>query len=114
MKLAYVLFEPGSNINQLLAELAARLLHQGFAVAGATQAMTPRAKGHRCDMDLQIWPDGHIVRISQNLGQASAGCQLDTSALEEAAMMTSARLEGADLLIVNKFGPHEASGSRLS
>lgn len=45
------------------------------------------------------------------LGAASTGCRLDQSALEEAVGLVASRLdEGMDLLIVNKFGKHEAEG----
>ena len=110
MKLAYVLSTPDVNVNDLLADCASRLIGDGIHVAGTTQANTPRPKDHRCDMDVNVLPDGKIIRISQDLGANSVGCKLDTSALEEAAVLTAARLEGADLLVVNKFGGHEAAG----
>jgi len=44
-------------------------------------------------------------------GPEARGCRLDADALETAAGHVAARLTaGADLLIVNKFGKHEAEG----
>lgn len=52
-----------------------------------------------------------MLRISQSLGPGSEGCRLNPAVLEEAAGLVQGSLDaGADLLIVNKFGKHEASG----
>jgi hypothetical protein len=62
-------------------------------------------------MDVRVLPDGPILRISQDLGRASRGCRLDPAALETAVGLVSASMgPGSDLLIVNKFGKHEAQG----
>jgi nucleoside-triphosphatase THEP1 len=63
-------------------------------------------------MDLQILPTGPVVRISQNLGKDSRGCRLDTVALEQAVGITETQLTEAApaLVIINKFGKHEADG----
>jgi hypothetical protein len=62
-------------------------------------------------MDIRVLPDGPTLRISQNLGPQARGCRLDTDALETAVALVAARLSaGADLLILNKFGKHEAEG----
>ena len=63
-----------------------------------------------CDMQLQILPDGPVIRINQNLGKAAKGCRLDNGALEQAVMEVSSRTTGAQLLIVNKFGKLESAG----
>ncbi len=110
MPLAYVsLPEPGAN-DALLAALAARLLARGMRVAGAVQINSPSGCARHCDMDLSVLPDGPVVRISQRLGAGSTGCRLDGGALETAVAATEARLAGADVLIINKFGKHEAEG----
>jgi hypothetical protein len=64
-----------------------------------------------CDMDVQVLPDGPVIRISQTLGPGARGCRLDPAALEQAVAESEARLNaGCDLVIVNKFGKHEAEG----
>jgi hypothetical protein len=68
-------------------------------------------EGRACDMDVQVLPDGPVIRISQSLGPGARGCRLDPEALEQAVAEAEARLSaGADLVIVNKFGKHEAEG----
>ena len=60
---------------------------------------------------MRVLPDGAVLRISQDLGPQARGCRLDPAALETAVAMVAASLSsGADLLIVNKFGKHEAEG----
>jgi hypothetical protein len=62
-------------------------------------------------MDVRVLPNGPILRISQNLGSVSKGCRLDPAALEAAVGLVEARLDpNVDLLIINKFGKHEADG----
>lgn len=62
-------------------------------------------------MDVRVLPDGAVLRISQDLGPQARGCRLDPATLETAVGLVAASLSsGADLLIVNKFGKHEADG----
>jgi hypothetical protein len=58
-----------------------------------------------------VLPDGPMIRISQSLGPGSKGCRLDPAALEQAVALVSAGLETKPhLMVVNKFGKHEADG----
>lgn len=110
MKIAFVRSSKRTSTNELFDALAHHLMAQNVRVVGTIQTNSPRPKSHKCDMDVRVLPDGDVIRISQNLGANSKGCHLDPSALEEAVMQTDARLDGADLLILNKFGKHEAQG----
>lgn len=110
MKIAYLKFEASENPNQALADLAQDLLDAGWRVIGTTQTNIPRKDTHKCDMDVRLLPEGAVIRISQNLGPKSRGCQLDPDALEQAVNETMARMDRADILIINKFGKHEALG----
>lgn len=95
----------------LLAELAERATARGLRLAGVVQTNTPRPKSHRCDMDVRVLPRGPVIRISQDLGPQARGCSLDPAALERAVARVQERLDTrTDLLIVNKFGKHEAGG----
>ncbi len=111
MKFAYTLAPGRGETNLLLASLAQRLAARGMALCGAVQIDTERELGHRCDMDLQVLPDGPVIAISQDLGPLARGCRLDTDALESAVLLTERALEnGAELMILNKFGKHESEG----
>lgn len=110
MPLAHIsLPERGAN-DRLLRDLAHQLMDRGIPVAGAVQTNVDRECDHHCDMDLHVLPDGPTLRISQALGAGSSGCRLDGGALEAAVAATEPRLEGAMVLIINKFGKHEAEG----
>lgn len=111
MKLAYMMGEARGDIDRLLSAIAQDLLAQGMNVVGLVQRNSDRADRGPCDMDVRILPAGPQYRISQTLGAGSRGCRLNPEALEQAVAEVDARLDaGADLLIVNKFGKHEAEG----
>ncbi len=109
MKIACTKSPGRGDTDLLLARLAQRLASRGLRLCGTVQVNSERPGGP-CDMDVKVLPDGPVIRISQSLGQASRGCRLDPQALEEAVGLTEARIASADLLIVNKFGKHEAGG----
>lgn len=113
MKLGYVMTsEPGAT-DRLLADLAARLAVKGLRAAEIVQRNTECTSGVGCDMDVQVLPDGELIRISQSLGPQSRGCRLNPEALERAVAQVTNSLSGdplPDLLLVNKFGKHEADG----
>lgn len=110
MRLAYLHAE-GGETNRLLADFAQTARTHGLRVIGTVQVNTDNPGTGRCDMDVTVLPAGPVLRISQDLGPGSQGCRLDAAALEEAVARTEAALAaGADLMIVNKFGRHEAEG----
>ncbi|MBV2361628.1 DUF2478 domain-containing protein [Thalassococcus sp. CAU 1522] len=111
MGFAYVSSEDRGAVDKLLAAFAERCLADGVAVTGIVQTNTPRPKSHRCDMDVRVLPDGPVIRISQDLGPEATGCALNPAALESAVLEVERRLSGdSAVLIVNKFGKHEAEG----
>ncbi|WP_425043956.1 DUF2478 domain-containing protein [Primorskyibacter sp. S87] len=111
MHLAYVITTGRGETDRLLSTFAERLLQQGGDLAGVVQTNTECADDSKCDMDLKVLPDGPVIRISQSLGAGARGCRLDPSALEEAVARVGEALDTQPrLLIINKFGKHEADG----
>ena len=111
MALAFVKTAERGLTDRALSEFADRLQADGFRLAGVVQTNSDRPGSHHCDMDVRVLPDGPVIRISQTLGEASRGCRLDPTALEQAVALVEAGLEQSpDLLILNKFGKHEAEG----
>lgn len=111
MKLAFAISPGRGDVDLLLAGLAETLQADGLAVCGTVQVNSERPDDGPCDMDVKVLPEGPVIRISQSLGKASRGCRLDPDALESAVGLVGARLAaGADVLIINKFGKHEAEG----
>lgn len=113
MRLAYVTLQGRGRTDALIAEVAALLMRDGIRLAGTVQSNHERPDRRKCDMDLAVLPDGPIVRISEDRGSLARGCILDSGALGQTVMAVQRRLEGAELLIVNKFGKREAEGKGL-
>lgn len=111
MKLAYTMAPGRGDTDLVLERLAANLAARGLRCCGTVQINSERADAGPCDMDVRVLPDGPVLRISQDLGSQARGCRLDPAALETAVGLVKVSLSsGADLLIVNKFGKHEAEG----
>lgn len=113
MRLAYVTVQGRGRIDDLLAEAVGAFEADGLRLAGTVRVKPADPSGHPCDMDLRVLPDGPRFRISQPLGRMAKGCRLDGGVIEAIAAGVEARLAGADLLIVNKFGKLEAQGRGL-
>lgn len=111
MNLAYTMAPGRGDTDLILFNLSRAMASRGFRCCGTVQINSERSDAGPCDMDVQVLPNGPILRISQDLGRASRGCRLDPAALEKAVGLVSASMvQGADLLIINKFGKHEAEG----
>lgn len=113
MKLAYVTLQGRGRTDALIAQVAALLEAEGVRLAGTVQSNYEREGRRKCDMDLRVLPDGPVVRISEDRGDLARGCTLDSGALEQTVHAVQQRLDGAEVLIVNKFGKREAEGRGL-
>ncbi|MFY1706627.1 DUF2478 domain-containing protein [Tritonibacter scottomollicae] len=113
MQLAYVMTAERGATDRLLTALAERLAEKGIRTAGIVQTNTECYDNKLCDMDVRVLPEGETIRISQSLGEGARGCRLNPDALERAVGLVTAALDGTpapQVLIVNKFGKHEADG----
>ncbi len=109
--LGYVVAEGRGNADQLIRDVAWRLREAGHTLAGAVQVNIETDPSRKCQMDLHILSGQNVVRISQDLGALSQGCRLDPEGLERAVGLAGAALaDGAEMLIINKFGKQEADG----
>lgn len=111
IRIAYVLSDGEGGGDRLLSVVAGRAAEAGIALAGTVQR--PVAEDAKCRILLTLLPDGPLRDISLDLGPGSEACRLDAGALEEAAQLVLDRLQGADALLVNRFGKQEASGRGL-
>lgn len=111
MRVATVMSKERGRTDLVLAEVAAALMAAGLRVAGVVQTNVDRPGRSHCDMDVRVLPAGPVIRINQQLGESAHGCRLDSGALEAAVAQVEAGFSGdIDILILNKFGKHEAEG----
>ncbi|MFC2968151.1 DUF2478 domain-containing protein [Acidimangrovimonas pyrenivorans] len=111
MTIAYITSNERGRTDRVLAEIAARLAAENVRLAGAVQRNSRAPGAGKHAMDLELLPMGDRLRISQDLGRKATGCRLDPGALEEAVGKVGAAMGGpVDLVILNKFGKHEAEG----
>lgn len=109
--LGYVTAEGRGEADQLIRNVAMRLLKEGVCVAGAVQINIETDPNRKCEMELQILTGDGAVRISQDLGALSDGCRLDPDGLERAVGLAAAGLDrGVEMVIINKFGKQEIEG----
>ncbi len=111
MRIGYFIGAAEADSDTLLRQVAERLTQGGQRVCGVVQSNERRPGARRCDMAVRVLPDSPEIGISQSLGPMARGCQLDPDALERAVALTSQRLTAdTAVLILNKFGKHEAEG----
>ncbi len=113
MKLAYITVPGRGMTDNLIAEVVEEFAVGGLRLAGTVRTGPGNQRGHPCDLDLRVLPNGSVFRISQPLGSGAKGCRLDGGVVATIAAAVEAHLPGADLLIVNKFGKQEARGRGL-
>lgn len=113
MQIGYVSLPGRGATDACLSAAVALLEARGLSLAGTVQTNPERPGQHVCDMDVRVLPDGPVLRISQNLGAGARGCRLDGDALETAVAEVAQRLDGAAILVVNKFGKLETAGRGL-
>lgn len=111
MRIASVMSLQRGQTDRILAKVATLLLADGVRLAGLVQTNIDRPGRTHCDMDVRVLPSGPVIRINQVLGDNARGCRLDPGALEAAVAAVEAVVsDDVDLLIINKFGKHEAEG----
>lgn len=108
---AAVVYEPHDDPDALLRDFAAGLTVRGVRTVGMVQA------GQCADSSLSavLIHNGERLLLAQDPDPTATGCRLDLERLSAAAERIAALLDdGADLLIVNRFGKREAGGKGLA
>jgi hypothetical protein len=111
--LAALVYGAGEDPDPLIAGFAADLHRAGHRPVGVVQ------RGRTCQSEnpqfgVVILPDGEVVGLATGDGAPAAGCRLDPDRLAGLAVRLAAAIEnGADLVIINRFGRSEAEGKGL-
>lgn len=112
--LAAVLYQPGDDVDTLLADFAVALSRNGERIGGVVQRNLKDAAGRSNGMQVIDLLTGQEISICQPLGAGAMACKLDPGGLAEASLAVSrAIVEDVSLIIVNKFSKQEAAGHGL-
>jgi hypothetical protein len=111
--LAALVYERDQDPDEVLRDFASDLNARGYRAVGLVQT------GHHCvdapRLSAMLVHSGEELQLFQNLGAGATGCRLDVGQLLGAgARVAGAIDEGADLVIVNRFGRQECEGKGLS
>jgi hypothetical protein len=111
--LAALVYDKDQDPDEMLRDFAVDLKAWGYRAVGLVQT------GHHCvdapKLSAMLVHTGEELQLFQNLGGCSTGCRLDVGQLLDAgAQVATAIDQGADLVIVNRFGRQECEGKGLS
>lgn len=111
--LAALVYEKDQDPDEVLHSFAADLGRQGVLAVGLVQL------GHRKfdvpKLNAVMLHTGAQVRLFQDLGPGAKGCKLDVGQLLDAGTQVADAIDqGADLVIINRFGKQEREGKGLS
>lgn len=111
--LAALVYDEGQDPDALLHAFAADLRAHGVRAVGLVQSGDRAAD--RSSVHAVLVHSGERLALLQDLGPLAEGCRLDVGQLLSAgARVASALDQGADVLIINRFGKLEREGQGLS
>lgn len=111
LPIAAIVYTGRGAADGVLAEFARRLRERGRQVRGLVQEETHDGPGGARRMLLTDLDSGARYDISQKLGSRSSSSCVDPGVLASASdVLRRALAEGADLVIVSRFGEVEANG----
>jgi hypothetical protein len=111
--LAALVYEQDQDPDKILHDFASDLNASGYRAVGLVQL------GHHCldapKLSAMLVHTGEELQLFQNLGACATGCRLDVGQLLDAGTQVASAIDqGADLVIVNRFGRQEREGKGLS
>jgi hypothetical protein len=111
--LAALVYERDQDPDRVLRDFASDLNARGCRAVGLVQT------GHHCvdapKLSAMLVHSGEELQLFQNLGTGATGCRLDVGQLLDAGTRVAGAIDqGADLVIVNRFGRQECEGKGLS
>ncbi len=103
--LAALVYEQHQDPDQILRDFTADLKTRGYRAVCLVQL------GHHCadaSLSAMLVHSGEQLPLFQDLGTCSAGCRLDVGQLLGAGQQIANAIDqGADLVVVNRFGRQE-------
>lgn len=112
--IAAIVYRPTDNVEVVLVEVARALAARGVKLGGVLQHDIATVIDDPCAMELEDLDNGERFSLSQALGSGSEACRLDPASLAHAAVSVRRAVDkGVELVMINKFGAQEVSGSGL-
>jgi Protein of unknown function (DUF2478) len=111
--LAAIVYGADDDPDRVIAGFAADLRRSGCRPVGVVQ------RGRSCRSDhprlgVTLLPDDEVVGLALDGEPSTRGCRLDANRLAGLSMRLAAAIDdGADLVIINRFGRSEAEGKGL-
>ncbi|MDB5633983.1 MAG: hypothetical protein JWR49_2838 [Tardiphaga sp.] len=111
--LAALVYDKDQDPDAVLRDFAADLNNRGLRAVGLVQL------GHHGldapQLSAVLVHTGEQLRLFQDLGAGAKGCKLDVGQLLDAGTQVASAIdEGADIVIINRFGRQEREGKGLS
>jgi nucleoside-triphosphatase THEP1 len=111
--LAALVYGAGEDPDPLIAGFAEDIHRAGHRPIGVVQ------RGRTCQSEnpqfgVVMLPDGEVVELASDDGAPTVGCRLNPDRLAGLAIRLAAAIkDGADLVIINRFGRSEADSKGL-
>ncbi|ABD89843.1 DUF2478 domain-containing protein [Rhodopseudomonas palustris] len=110
--LAALVYDKDQDPDAILRGFAADLASRGVRAVGLVQ--TGHHEVDRRQLTATLVHSGEQLQLLQDLGALATGCRLDVGQLLAAGAQIEAAIgQGADLLIINRFGKLECEGKGL-
>jgi hypothetical protein len=110
--LAALVYERGEDPDRVLSDFADDINSKGYRAVGLVQFGSRDVETPQ--LSARLVHSGEQMPLYQDLGHGSSGCKLDPGRLLDAgARIASAMEQGADVLIINRFGQQESEGKGL-
>ena len=109
--IAALVYEEQQDPDAILRDFAAGLSALGYRAVGMVQT------GQCADSSLSavLLHNGEKLSLAQNFDPGAPGCRLDIERLQNAGKRIAEALEqGADIVIINRFGKRERNGNGLT
>ena len=105
---------PSEAIQDMLAQFVEERKREGLRVAGVVEVSRCESRGGCKSLAVRDLASGELIEISQDLGARSTACNLDPGGLAKACESVERAIsEGADVVVLSKFGKLEAARGGL-
>src|SRR5262249_27067899 len=110
---AAMVFGRTDDPDRVLQEFADEVKRSGYRPVGLIQCSHQQGRVEE-EVSVSVLPEGPVVRLTHNRGGHEDGCSLDAGDLADAVARVAAAIDqGADLVVVNRFGKMEIGGKGL-